>query len=111
MTTDMTDATVTIATSEDVVTIVLEGEIDLENAKRVGDEIQSAITNQTKAATIDLGGVSYMDSAGLHVMFELAARLPTLQIGLELHAPLGSQVRRVMDLCGLTSVVTVKPEA
>jgi anti-anti-sigma factor len=110
MTTEMTDATVSITTREGLVAIVLEGEIDLANATRVGQEIQSAISNHTKAVTIDLGGVSYMDSAGLHVMFELAARLPTLQIGLELYAPLGSQVRRVMDLCGLTTVVAVKPE-
>ena len=30
---------------------------------------------------------------------------------LELTAPVGSQVRRVMELCGLTTVVTVRPEA
>ena len=111
MTPGMTDATVKVATREGLVEIVLEGEIDLANAHRVGQEISAAITNRTAAATIDLSGVTYMDSAGLHILFGLAARLPTLQIAFELIAPLGSQVRRVMDLCGLTSVAVVKPDA
>jgi stage II sporulation protein AA (anti-sigma F factor antagonist) len=111
MTTDMTDATVKVAIHEGLVEIVLEGEIDLANAKPVAREIQAAITNQTTAASIDLSRVSYMDSAGLHILFDLAARLPTLQIALELISPVGSQVRRVMELCGLTSVAVVKPDA
>jgi stage II sporulation protein AA (anti-sigma F factor antagonist) len=92
------------------VEIVLAGEIDLANATDVGQTIARTITNRTTTAVVDLSGVTYMDSAGLHVLFELAARLPTLQIALELVAPLGSQVRRVMELCGLTSVVAVRPD-
>jgi anti-anti-sigma factor len=111
MTTDMTDATVKVATHEGSVEIVLEGEVDLANAKSVARQIHAAITNQTTAAAIDLSRVTYMDSAGLHILFELAARLPTLQIALELISPVGSQVRRVMELCGLTSVAVVKPDA
>ena len=111
MSTEMTDATVKIAASGGLVRIVLEGEIDLANARWVGEEMTSAITNQATAAVVDLSGVGYIDSAGLHVLFELAARLPTLQIALELIAPLGSQVRRVMEICGLTTVVPVKPDA
>jgi stage II sporulation protein AA (anti-sigma F factor antagonist) len=111
MTTDMTGAIVKVATREGFVEIALEGEIDLANAQSVGQEVYAAITNQTTAASIDLSRVTYLDSAGLHILFELAARLPTLQIALELIAPVGSQVRRVMELCGLTSVATVKPDA
>ena len=108
---DMTDATVRVVTSEGRVQIVLEGEIDLANAHRVGRQITAAITNRTTATVVDLSGVTYLDSAGLHVLFDLAARLPTLQIALELIAPLGSQVRRVMEICGLTTVATVKPDS
>jgi stage II sporulation protein AA (anti-sigma F factor antagonist) len=109
MTADMTGANVVVASRDGLVQIVLRGEIDLANASDVGDRIHAAISNRTRAAWIDLSDVSYIDSAGLHVLFELAARLPTLQIALELVAPIGSQVRRVMELCGLTSVVTVSP--
>lgn len=110
MTSDMTDATVRIAARDDFVRIVLDGEIDLANAHRVGREMMAAITNRTAAAVVDLSGVTYLDSAGLHVLFELTARLPTLQIELELIAPIGSQVRRVMEISGLTTIAVVKPD-
>lgn len=109
--TDMTDAVVKVADRDGLVEIVLGGEIDLANAKRVGQVISGAITNRTSATVVDLTDVTYLDSAGLHMLFELAARLPTLQIALELVAPVGSQVRRAMELCGLTTVATVRPEA
>jgi anti-anti-sigma factor len=111
MTPDMTDATVRVADRDGRVSIVLEGEIDLANAHRVGREMTAAITNRTAAAVVDLTGVTYLDSAGLHLLFDLAARLPTLQIALEMIAPLGSQVRRVMEISGLTTVATVTPES
>lgn len=104
------EASVRVAADGELVRIVLDGEIDLANADQVGRAITAAITNRTTATVIDLTDVSYMDSAGLQMLFELAARLPTLQIGLELVAPLGSQVRRVMELCGLTAVAVVRPE-
>ena len=111
MTTDINGAEMKVTSHEGQVEIVLRGEIDLENAAGVGEMIQAAILNRTTAARIDLSDVSYIDSAGLHVLFELAARLPTLQITLELVAPPGTQARRVMELSGLTSVVTVHPES
>jgi len=108
---DMTEVSITVTVHDGRVHIVLVGEVDLANADAVAREITGAITNRTSAAVVDLSGVTYLDSAGLHVMFELAARLPTLQIELELIAPPGSQVRRVMEISGLTTVTTVTPDA
>lgn len=107
---DVGEVGVRVAADGGLVEIVLDGEIDLANATEVGQAIADAITNRTSAAVVDLSRVTYMDSAGLQILFELAARLPTLQIALELVAPVGSQVRMVMELCGLTSIVAVRPE-
>jgi stage II sporulation protein AA (anti-sigma F factor antagonist) len=105
----MTEARVDVITKDDVVRIVLAGEIDMANAVEVEDQICEVITNQVTEASIDLTEVTYLDSAGLRVLFGLAERLPTLQIALELVAPVESPSRRVLELSGLAAVVPVVP--
>lgn len=98
-----------VEASDDAVRVILIGDIDLANVDHVAAGIHDAITNQVTAATVDLSDVGYLDSAGLRVLFELAVRLPTLQISLVLVAPPGSPARRVVDMSGLSGVATVVP--
>jgi stage II sporulation protein AA (anti-sigma F factor antagonist) len=105
----MTEATVTVRDRGASIEIVVGGEVDLANASTVEREIQAAITNHITAVSIDLSDVGYMDSAGLRVLFDLAARLPVLQIDFELVTPVGSPARRVMELSGLPRLVAIKP--
>ncbi|HEY8545554.1 MAG TPA: STAS domain-containing protein [Acidimicrobiales bacterium] len=105
----MSGVDVKVETTDDAVRVILVGDVDLGNVDRVATDIHSAITNQVTAATVDLSDVGYLDSAGLRVLFELAVRLPTLQITLVLVAPPGSPARRVVDMSGLSGVATVVP--
>lgn len=105
----MTDATVKAETRNGVVHIMVVGEVDMANADLVADEIRSAVTNQATAVAVDLADVTYLDSAGLRLLFDLAVRLPTLQITLEILAPPGSASRRVIEMSGLTELTTVVP--
>jgi anti-sigma B factor antagonist len=107
----MTDATVQVYHEvEGVVRMTVTGEIDMENAGRVEQQFLDAISNQLTNVVLDLGGVDYIDSAGLRVLFTLGTRLDTLQIALELVVPADSRVRRVIDLCGLSSAIRVASE-
>lgn len=108
----MTEAHVRAVTDDEdgSVYIVVDGEVDMANAAKVEDQISAAITNQVTVASIDLSDVTYLDSAGLRILFGLADRLPTQQIQLELIAPLTSAARRVIELSGLATIVTVQPE-
>lgn len=101
--------TVTARSDGDTVLIVIEGEIDLSNADHVEGEITAAISNRTMSAAIDLTAVTYVDSIGMRVLFELATRLETAQIGLKLVAPIGSPARRVIEISGLNAVVDIEP--
>lgn len=92
---------------ESSVRITVTGEIDLENATRVEQQILDAISNQLTNVILDLGGLDYIDSAGLRVLFTLGMRLDTLQIVLELIVLPESQVRRVIDLCGLSGTFRI----
>ena len=102
-------AFVTATADGDDVCVVISGEIDLSNAEEVESDIAAAISNHCKNASIDLSDVTYIDSIGMRVFFNLVARLRTAQIELKFIAPLRSPARRIVEIAGLTSVVTVEP--
>jgi anti-anti-sigma factor len=105
----MTLATVAVEeTGDDTVRIAVAGEIDLVNATAVEQRITEAITNQLRAVTLDLTALEYIDSAGLRVLFQLASRLETLQIAIELVVAPRSSVRRLVDLSGLATAMPVR---
>jgi anti-anti-sigma factor len=87
--------------------IRIVGDIDMSNADVIGERIDDAITNQSRIVEIDLGNVTYLDSAGLRVLSLLATRLHRLQIDLRVVAPEGSPARYVIDLTGLGDFVHV----
>lgn len=104
----MTTAHVEVrARDETSVEIAMSGEIDLSNAVSVQDGVFSAITNHLVSVRIDLSGVTYLDSAGLRILFALADRLRLLQTSCTVVAPVGSPTRRVIELSGLDNLVTV----
>ena len=105
----MSDARIDAVTDDGLVRIVVRGEVDLHNAGEVDTQMRQAISNQTTAVSIDLADVDYIDSAGLRVLFHLADRLATLQITVELVAPVGSPSRRVIELSGLAALVPLDP--
>ena len=84
----------------------LEGEIDLANAADVESEIRAAIAEE-KRVVIDLTDVSYLDSAGLRLLFALAR---TLDDGLSVVIPEASHLNRVVSMVGLPKVVTILQE-
>ncbi|EHR63419.1 STAS domain-containing protein [Saccharomonospora cyanea] len=105
----MTTADVEVRSQEDTVEILLTGEIDLSNSDAVKEKIFGSIDNRLVAVTIDLGGLSYIDSAGLRILFALAERLRLLQTACTVIAPVGTPTRRVLEMSGMTAVAQVKP--
>lgn len=104
----MTTATVKVHTAGDVVHIALAGEIDLANAATVEEEIFAAVDNSAVTVVIDLTDVLYLDSSGLRILFLLASRLQMLQIELQMVAPAGSPIRRVIEVFGLEPLVVLR---
>jgi len=102
-------AWVTAVPEGDHVSISISGEIDLSNADRVEEEITSAIPNHCTSASVDLTEVTYVDSVGMRIFFNLVAQLRTAQIDLKVIAPPTSPARRIVDISGLNAVVTVEP--
>jgi anti-anti-sigma factor len=58
-----------------VVVARLEGEIDMSNAHELGAAITGRVSSEAQALVLDLAAVEYLDSAGIHVVYELRERL------------------------------------
>ena len=54
-------------------TLQLDGELDLSNSSLLNDELALAETS-AETITVDLGGLTFMDSSGLHVLTYAQAR-------------------------------------
>ena len=82
----------------------LEGEIDMANAEDLRDSMLEAVTNRAPGLVVDLTSTTYLDSAGIHVVFELARRLHARQQQLRVVVPAGATIRRVLTLTNVSAV-------
>jgi anti-anti-sigma factor len=94
---------------EDVVVARLTGEIDLSNAGDVGEALSTAVPNTALGLVIDLTATAYLDSSGVHLLFDLAERLQRRQQQLRVVVPEGAPVRRVLRIVELDDTVPVTP--
>lgn len=63
-------------TSEgDVVVASVRGEVDMSNAGELGEAIARRLSNETHALVVDLSRCGYLDSAGIHILYDLQERL------------------------------------
>lgn len=107
-------ADVGVVTREGVVMAVLSGEIDMSNAAEIGSAITDATPNDARGVAIDMSGVQYADSSGIHLIFELRERLRARGIELKVVIPPGSAVSDALRLAGiprLIDVIETLPEA
>lgn len=105
----MTAARVETSTANGSMRIALSGEIDLANAAAVEEEIREAVSHQPTTVSVDLTELTYMDSAGVRILFALASRLQALRIVLELIVPPDSPTRRLVELSGFESLAALRP--
>jgi anti-sigma B factor antagonist len=68
-------ADIQFETIDNVVVARLEGEVDMSNADDLGAAITARVSSEAQALVLDLAAVAYLDSAGIHVLFDLRERL------------------------------------
>jgi len=86
-------ATASVAGDRAVVTVT--GEVDMSTADAM---FQAATPAAARAASLDLTGVTFFDSAAIHALIRLAERFPGGFAVLP-----SPQVRRVLDISGLST--------
>ena len=98
---------VKIEIHDEVVTACLLGDIDHHTAKEMREEIDAAVQrSQPKALELNFKGVTFMDSSGIAVILKTDRLLRQTGGALAL-CGVPRQVRRVLDVAGLTNIVPV----
>jgi len=88
--------------------ILLFGEIDISNATRLARALKESVNNLDHELLLDLSHVTYVDSAGMRVMFDLSGRMKDHQQRLILIVPKDSGVLRSLAVGGLLQSVEVR---
>lgn len=93
------DIGVNIVERDDAVVVMVEGEVDLFTAERFRTSLARAGASRAPAIVLDLDRVSFMDSAGMHVLLQFSI---SEQSRGRLSVTRGSpQVRRLLEITGV----------
>jgi anti-sigma B factor antagonist len=80
--------------------ICVAGEIDLATAGQFGDTLLAALTRTSDSIHLDMSGVEFMDTAGVHVLVAGQRRAALMGRHLGIVAP----SRAVQRICGLAGL-------
>ena len=99
-------ASVTMGEVNGVCIATLDGDIDLAVVDRVGAELDGAAGPAVPSLVVDLTSVTYIDSAGVHLLFKLANRRHAGG-GTTRLAVAAGPVRRVLELTGVEAALAM----
>jgi anti-sigma B factor antagonist len=80
---------------------VVAGEVDISNAADLGSALEGAVPQRALGLVLDLSAATYIDSAGIHLLFRLGARLTRRRQQLRVVVPDGAPIRKIVNLAGL----------
>lgn len=87
----------------------LHGEVDASNVKEVGDRLRGLLSNRSVAMVVDLSQTTYLDSAGINLLFSLGEEMRGRQQRLGLVVADSSPIARMIVLTGLDQALPVRP--
>jgi anti-anti-sigma factor len=85
----------------DVPVATVSGEIDASNVQDVAARLRALMTNRMKILVVDLTKLSYLDSAGINLLFTVGDELRGRQQTLRLVVAEGSPIRRMLQITSL----------
>jgi anti-sigma B factor antagonist len=94
-------ADVQFSERERVVIARLSGEIDLSNAQSIESAIVESTPNHALALILDVSGLDYLDSAGIHLIYKLREKLRARGQTLRLVIPADSPANDALRLAGV----------
>ncbi|QGP94051.1 STAS domain protein [Neomoorella glycerini] len=88
----------------------VKGEVDLESADALRRELEASLDHaRPEVLLLDLEGVTFMDSSGLGVILGRYRRLKK-QGGRVVICRPQPQVRRLLEISGLSKIMTIHPD-
>lgn len=96
---------ITEAWHDDVPVLTLDGEIDVSNVEEIRARMHELVTNRSFALVVDLSPTTYLDSAGINLLFAASDQLRGRQQQLHVVLSDTSPVVRMVSLTGLDKAV------
>jgi anti-sigma B factor antagonist len=80
---------------------VVVGEIDMSNAAEIARTLADETPNDAQGLVLNLSGIDYLDSAGIHLIYRLRESLRTRGLRLAVVVPRESPVFDALRLAGI----------
>lgn len=88
----------------EVLVATVDGEIDSSNAAELRLALAERLPSASSALVLDLSAVTYLDSSGVQLLFDLGRRLAARRQAIRLVVPEASPIGRVLELCAVDAV-------
>jgi anti-anti-sigma factor len=88
---------------------VLDGELDASSVGTVAAKLRRLVENRQLRVIIDLAEVSYLDSAGINLIYAVGGEVRARQQELHLVVRPGSPIERMLGIVGADRVFPVHP--
>lgn len=97
-------------TEEDGIVIArLNGEIDLAGVEQVTTHLLSSVPNEAVGLVMDFSSVTYLDSAGIQMLFDVIRRLQTSRQGIAIAVPEESNLATLFKITHLHEACPLAP--
>jgi anti-sigma B factor antagonist len=90
--------------------ICLDGELDASSVGEVAVKLRRLVENKAERLVVDLERVSYLDSAGINLLFSVGGELAARQQQLHLVVAPGSPIERMLQIVGADRAFPVHPD-
>ena len=102
-------ARVHVALVDDCYVATITGEIDMSNAEDLARVLEERLVRDAARHIVDLSGTTYLDSAGVRMLFAISERLQTRGRDLHVVVPEAAPIHRVLLIVDLASRAQVHP--
>jgi anti-anti-sigma factor len=102
-------ARLSLETQGDIELARVAGEVDASNVAELSQRLLAAVPNQARGLILDLSETSYIDSSGISLIFDAAARLRNRQQELRLVVTPQSFVGEVLAAVSMERSVSIDP--
>jgi anti-anti-sigma factor len=103
-------ATLRVRERGTIVMASVDGEIDLSNAYELLNSLAAAVPNSAAGLLLDLTGLEFLDSSGIHMLYDLAERLATRQQGFAVVLEPDAPPRRAIEVSGVEPAAWLHPD-
>lgn len=99
------DFALTLVVRDGVAVATVAGELDRGDTEGVHGELLNGVAAGVHGLVCDLSSVSYIDSAGVHLLHRLGRALPAADQWIALVLPTEHTPQRVLEMTGITDAV------